>query len=723
MHSSLKQIVVAASLAATTSSLACVELEGTLALADDCSELEEDLRARAIEEMERILAANLETALSWIQPLGELEEGSEARPENTIALYPCWDMMVLPGTIRSAAPTLVLASIQLNLEATAPTATSGTNNQVAGVAEADFVKNDGEYIYILADGAFQILDAWPPEQAHRIAEVPIEGLPKRLFVSGDRALVYTSLTPASGRDCSYGYGCDFTGDGAYLAMTVIDLSERTAPTILRETSFSGSYLNARRIGDVAHTVVTFGPNPENRLSYPHWPEGVHQPWRCGPAPAPPLGEEEVRRRFADLKESNRALIEAYDFLGDLPSITDTRYLASGETTETDLLDGCRDFYLSDSHDGRELLSLVSMEISQQDSLEIVTIVGQPGAVYASAESLYIATRHRRSDMTGWYRDFLQLEEATTVHKFALETGSSTVAYRGSGVVKGRVLNQFAMDEHAGHLRIATTTGSIGGAGTHSTLSVLREHGERLEVVGLVDELAPGEDIRSVRFDGDTGFIVTFKKTDPLFAFDLANPENPVLRGELKIPGFSTYMHLLDEDHLLTIGYDADDQGSFAWFQGIQLQIMDVSDLDDPRLIHKEVIGSRGTSSEAATDHLAFNYFPDRGLLAIPMTLCEDSGGGGSYGSELSFSGLLVYDVSIEDGLSRVGGVDHFDPASEPNVGCHNWWTNSSSVVQRSIFMSSEVEDFVYSIARDEILIASLEALEEPLQQIDLELDE
>jgi hypothetical protein len=215
-------------------------------------------------------------------------------------------------------------------------------------------------------------------------------------------------------------------------------------------------------------------------------------------------------------------------------------------------------------------------------------------------------------------------------------------------------------------------------------------------------------------------MVTFKKTDPLFAFDLADPENPVVRGELKIPGFSTYMHLLDEDHLLTIGYDADDMGSFAWFQGIQLQIMDVSDLDDPKLIHKEIIGSRGTSSEAATNHLAFNYFPERGLLAIPMTLCEGSGGGGSYGRELSFSGLLVYNVSIEEGLSQVGGVDHFDPASEPDVHCNNWWTNSNSVVQRSIFMSSEVEDFVYSIARDEILIASLEALEEPLQEISLE---
>jgi hypothetical protein len=180
--------------------------------------------------------------------------------------------------------------------------------------------------------------------------------------------------------------------------------------------------------------------------------------------------------------------------------------------------------------------------------------------------------------------------------------------------------------------------------------------------------------------------------------------------------------LLDEDHLLTIGYDADDQGNFAWFTGIQLQIMDISDLDDPRLIHKEIIGARGTSSEAATDHLAFNYFSHLGLLAIPMTLCEDSAGGGSYGTDLTFSGLLVYDVSVGEGLSRVGGVDHFDPEKEPDVHCNNWWTHSNSIVQRSIFMSDPAEDFVYSIARDEILIASLEDLEAPIKKVSLLLD-
>jgi hypothetical protein len=279
------------------------------------------------------------------------------------------------------------------------------------------------------------------------------------------------------------------------------------------------------------------------------------------------------------------------------------------------------------------------------------------------------------------------------------------------------LNQFAMDEHDDHLRIATTTGHVPSPDVHSTLSVLGEDDNELVVVGQVDDVAPTEDIRSVRFNGDVGFVVTFKKTDPLFVFDLSDADAPRIRGELKIPGFSTYMHLMDENHLLTIGYDADDQGDFAWFTGVQLQIIDVSDLEDPRLIHKEVIGTRGSTSEATTNHLAFNYFRSRDLLAIPMTICEGGGSGGSYAHEMTFSGLLVYEVTVDAGFSQLGGVPHVQPQSGPDYwsACGNWWTNSNSLVQRSVFM----ESFVYSIAREKINVASVGDLSNVLVSIDL----
>jgi len=233
--------------------------------------------------------------------------------------------------------------------------------------------------------------------------------------------------------------------------------------------------------------------------------------------------------------------------------------------------------------------------------------------------------------------------------------------------------------------------------------------------GIVDQLAPKEDIRSVRFAGDRGYVVTFKKTDPLFVFDLADPNAPKVMAELKIPGFSTYMHMMDDKHLLTIGYDADDRGNFAWFTGVMLQIFDVSDMRNPKLAHKEIIGTRGSSSEALTNHLAFTYFAPKNVLALPMTVCEGGSGGGSYGTQMTFSGLMVYTVTAENGFALRGRVPHAN-ISTNRRSCSNWWTNATSVVKRSIIM----DDYVFSISDAAIKVNHLDRLTQDVVSLSLE---
>jgi hypothetical protein len=152
---------------------------------------------------------------------------------------------------------------------------------------------------------------------------------------------------------------------------------------------------------------------------------------------------------------------------------------------------------------------------------------------------------------------------------------------------------------------------------------------------------------------------------------------------------------------MSIGFDADDQGSFAYFNGIILQLFDVKDATNPKLVHKEKIGTRGSSSEAATNHLAFNWMPSEGLLALPMTVCE-GGGNGQFGHELAFSGLLVYDVDLDRGFTRLGGVDH----GTKGVSCDTWWANANSTVKRSVFL----DDLVYSIAEDRVKVQNLNRL-------------
>ncbi|WP_437779994.1 beta-propeller domain-containing protein [Sorangium sp. So ce1097] len=601
---------------------------------------------------------------------------------------------------------------------------STTNTQEADVDEADFIKNDGGHVYLLAHGEFQIFDAWPAAETHRLASVAIEGEPKKLFVHDKRALVYSSLTPASGGDfpqyhrgeCTYGYDCEFTGDGSPLLVTELDLSDLSAPTVVRTMKFSGSFINARRIGGVVHTVVSSPEPAVEGLALS--PDGIDL---CALAEAGlnPETVDAVNDAFDALVQENLDVIDAASLDLDLPTVEDTIYRDGvAHPRGDDPFAACENYYLSGTGDGQSFLSVVSTELGGE-GLGQTTVVGKPGAVYATAGSLYVASRHAYGETYGWfYDDGEATPEATTVHQFALRDSAAPSAYMGSGVVKGRVLNQFALSEHEGYLRVATTTGHLPDPDTHNTVASMKLEGGEIVVKGMADNLAPGEDIRSVRFYGDVGFMVTFKKTDPLFTLDLSDPEAPRVRGELKIPGFSTYMHMIDPGHVMSIGYDADDQGGFAYFQGIMLQIFDVTNLDEPRLTHKEVIGTRGSTSDAATNHLAFNYFAQRGLLGIPMVICEGGSGGGQSGDTMTFSGLLVYKVDADEGFTSVGGLPHPlpDASSDPYYsGCSNWWTQSNSYVKRSVFL----EDYVYSVSEDEIRVAHVDDLASPTAVVSL----
>ncbi len=682
--------------------LSLVRSQAGLVQVQDCGQLVETLRAGAIAEMEAALDRNLETAL---------ESGGMC-------------MYDYGGGYPNAVPTAGGGAPPY--EQGGAREYSTTNTQVVGVDEADFVKNDGQFIYVLADGRFQILAAWPPAELHVLSATAIEGIPRKLFVHARRAVVYSALDPLpagaardfagyygfggdttsdSYRECTYGYDCDFRGDGRALKITVLDLAQPEAPTVLRELRFGGSLINARRINNAVHTVLSAPAAALADVRY--WPEELDA---CNES----LPEAEIRAQFSELRAKNRALINAAALDAWLPQAEDLRYAGGGEPVrEQGALMACDQYYVAQQQDGQDYLALVSFDLTTLADLRTTTVVGRPGAVYASTDALFVASRHEQQSGQPWFfgaNTEGAPAEASTVHKFNLQLDPPAAGYAGSGVVKGRVLSQFAMDERDGYLRIATTTGHVPDPAVHSTVSVLAAGTAGLETIGAVDNLAPGEDIRAVRFDGARGFIVTFKKTDPLFVLDLATPTSPYVAGELKIPGFSTYLHMLDETHLLSIGFDAEDQGDFAYFQGILLQVFDVTDPGNPQLTHREVIGTRGSTSEAATNHLAFNYFAPKDLLALPMVVCE-GGSGGNFADELTFSGLMVYRVTASGGFTYLGGVPHVPAGSPPaagyeSQGCGYWWSDAQTAVKRSIVM----DDYVFSVAEDGIDVAELSAL-------------
>ncbi len=707
--------------AGDTDAAAMIVAPGQLEIVDDCevllTDLKEQIRKENLAQVYRNMNQALQTVRNdWCYMYEDCDGGFG------------WDVDDDGDGVMDYADSAVPGATNAG-EGQSAKDYSGTNNQVVGVDEADFIKNDGSTIYMLAGSALHIIDAWPAPLTHEIARVEIDGTPKKLFVHGDRALIYSSLGRlgsanwagggyygGGGGECTYGYDCELTGDGRATKLTVLDISDLANPQLVREIWFGGSLLAARRIGERVHTVAT-----SPRLSGPAleaWPENMHGTWdlcdwRTG---EPAWTEEEVFDAFSELNERNKRRIQDITLADFLPSVKDVRYVGGAALVREDLLTSCQDVFRDPEQNDNGLITLLSLDIDRLDPLSAVNVVSRPGAVYASRDALYMAVRrYGRNGLPWYFEEDAPIKEATTVHKFRLGSGGEVAeAYLGSGVVKGRVLNQFSMDEHNGFLRIATTTGRVPNPQVHSTMSILGEFDGRLELTGQVDDIAPTEDIRSVRFRGDTGYIVTFKKTDPLFVFDLTDAYAPAILGELKIPGYSTYMHPMDRDHLLAIGYEATEMGNFAYFQGIQLQVFDVSDLEHPALLHKTVIGTRGSTSEATTNHLAFNYYGHRDLLAIPMVICE-GGERGRYGYDMTFSGLLVYHLTVDEGFSRLGGIPHADPVTGTSYRsvCGNWWTRSNSHVKRSIFM----EEYVYSVAQDMIQVAHLSDLEHPVASV------
>jgi len=450
---------------------------------------------------------------------------------------------------------------------------SGTNNQIAGVDEADIVKHDGTHVYFSVNGALRIATIDPPRV---VSVTPLSGQVREMFVEGHRAVVYTVLGGNGGNRCTYGYDCQFAGDGSSTTINVFDIANREEPKLVRQIGLSGSLMAARRIGNAIHTVVADGEAAPP--AYPTWPSDLEQ---CG------VQQATVKQRLKRLEEDNERLIRNRDPLDGLPTITE-----QGKQRKL-----CENLTRTPLADGNGFTSVVSFDLTDDDRASTTaTVQSRPGAVFVSEHALYFSVTHQHnSQKPAWYDFYPKHDEVSDIHKFRLGERPELTRYAGSGVVPGHVLNQFAMDEWYGLLRIATTRGRVPDPKVESQVSILADTSSgNLIRTGAVEHLAPGEDIRSVRFDNDRGYVVTFKKTDPLLVLDLRRPDHPRVLGELKIPGSSTYMHRIDSNHLLSIGLDANDHGDFAFFDGVILQLFDVTNPTDPQLMHKE-IGTRGSS--------------------------------------------------------------------------------------------------------------------------------
>lgn len=325
-------------------------------------------------------------------------------------------------------------------------------------------------------------------------------------------------------------------------------------------------------------------------------------------------------------------------------------------------------------------------MSKINTINLEELSLNQSALMLSSENLYVSNEalYLSKSYYGKWDEADTSSNKTIIHRFSLDANLNTHA---SGMIDGTILNQFSMDEHEDVFRIATTITSIESSAETVSVSsenrvfCLKKEASKLAVIGQTQNLVENESIYAVRFHNDKAYVVTFRQIDPLFTLDLSNPKEPKVVGELKIPGFSTYIHILDENHLLALGQDGDFEGNVF---GSKLSVFDVSDFKSP----KEKFSYVFKSGFANPDYHAFNYY--QGKLAISFREYE-----GAYRSL-----LYVFDISLDQGISELGSLR----ASE----------------QRRITRSVFIEDYVYAIGKNELIVARAEEGLEEIGRMNLD---
>lgn len=575
---------------------------------------------------------------------------------------------------------------------------SGTNTHEQGVDEPDLVKTNGKSMLTVADGVLRVFDVATRAQTGKLT-LP-GGTATELLLSGDRALVilpggYMAYDDAPGMPAPRPGGADpfpksaDAAIGGQARMVLVDLSG--TPRILGDLAVDGGYVDARQIGSTARVVVR---------SFPRGPI-VHDG-----------GNGNYQKKY----EAAVAKTTVDDWL---PSYT----LTSGGQTSSGRLVDCEGVSRPDTepgapgHSGASTLSVLSFDLARDlGTGSPVTVAADANTVYASAANLYVASNYYPTSSTS-RSSFMGIAPRTAIYQFDI-SGAGQPKHVASGDVEGQLLNQYSLSEYDKHLRVATTaqtlatpmptesttsgvpsvppsqtaTGAVSSTGTgakpgrgpaadapavsavpvtESAVTVLTRQGGELVQVGRAGGLGRGERIYAVRFVGPIGYVVTFRQTDPLYTLDLAVPTAPKVLGELKINGYSAYLHPIDGGKLIGIGQDATDAGQRT---GTQVSLFDVANLADPKRIANYSV--QMGNSEAEMDPHAFLYWPATGHLVIPLQMpygapgtvpqgssTSTSGGTGGSTTDLARLGSQALVLKLQDGsFTEVGTISH------PNYG-------------------------------------------------------
>ncbi len=604
---------------------------------------------------------------------------------------------------------------------------STTNIQVTGVDEADMVKSDGKYLYVLAGKKLVIARAYPADAAGVLSTTELGGEPTGIFVGGDRLVVFAQ---------------DFSRPGSSLRTSVYDLKDKSKPKLIKEFSLTGaSYVTSRLINNYVYLIA----NVPTDLNLPSGYFGQELK-----LPEIVLGKKKVITVPAGkIKYFKDEYYPAYRY-SMVTTLNLNTLLISNEVLLTGLAQEVfvspNNIYLTSPGPGNvvplmeKYLNSLALAVPGKTGEKIKAISESshsPAEKITEVEKLAGEIKGLKLDEVKMVRlvdevakEMALFYDKTTIHK--LNLAGQKVKYQTSAEVAGRLLSQFSMDEHKGYFRVATTSHEP-SRWQESTKNNIFVYDEKLKPVGQLTGLAPGERIYSARFLGERVYLVTFRETDPFFVIDLTHPERPKTLGYLKISGFSNYLHPYDENHIIGLGKETAVVGQASSLSersetviaeeearpgqsgiipppgprrqnAVKIALFDVINPEQPKEKAKYIIEQDNADSLALNDHKAFLFSKSKNLLALPVSYpvrlgegIEDDVRNGViitpeycqkyYGQ---WDGAYVFGLSLTKGIWLKGTLTH------------------NEAIRRILY----IDDLLYTVSEKMIKINRLDDLKE-----------
>ncbi|MBS3080074.1 beta-propeller domain-containing protein [Candidatus Pacearchaeota archaeon] len=611
---------------------------------------------------------------------------------------------------------------------------SQTNIQVEGVDEADIVKNDGTYIYAVSNNKIFIIKAYPAETMDIVSVINLSNEQvSQIYLNENKLIVFSD---------NYNYGCKGdvciaqvagaragesdvgdTGSGESLVtrvqeaviassdiasakmiapipsssetrLYIYDITNRNVPSLEKEISFEGNYVDSRMIDDHVYAIT----NKYASINNPEPPIYILDGREIS------IAANDVY--YFDYRDYNYVFTTVSSVNVNNGEFNHKTYLTGGSRTIYVSLDNVYltyekiqnvENYLDKYVDG--IIDLVPeldekiLEIKNSDKNDYEKLSEIKMIIYEYSFSLRGEEKEQFDKRLKEFHEDFEIKiskdyEKTVIHKIGIDNGE--IEYKEVGEVPGRVLNQFSMDEYKGYFRIATTTGDSWRETSLNHLYILDDN---LNIIGSVEDLAKGERIYSARFIGDKVYMVTFRQVDPLYVIDVSNPAKPEVLGYLKITGYSSYLQPYDGNHLIGIGMEADESGRV---QGLKVSLFDVSNFNNPREVstfdlNKDLGIKAWSHSEALYDHKAVLFDKDKNLFVIPVSY-------NVYINDFNefWQGVYVFSIN-ENEIKPKGRIAHFEKEED-------YWKGN---IRRSLY----IDENLYTVSLMKIKANSLENLE------------